>query len=49
VACHWAEEIRDGQLRPKSADQVAADQGVYIAAEGGLDPASVIGAGRDAV
>jgi len=49
MACHWAEEIRDGQLRPKSAGQVAPDQGVYIAAEGGLDPASVIGAGRDAV
>ncbi|MDQ3716990.1 MAG: ABC transporter ATP-binding protein [Actinomycetota bacterium] len=49
VACHWAEDIRDGHLRPKSADQVAADQGVYIAAEGGLDPAAVIGAGRDAV
>jgi len=49
VACHWAEDIRDGHLRPKSVDQVAADQGVYIAAEGGLDPAAVIGAGRDAV
>ena len=49
VACHWAEGIRDGHLRPKSADQVAADQGVYIAAEGALDPAAVIGAGRDAV
>jgi peptide/nickel transport system ATP-binding protein len=49
VACHWAEEIRDGHLRAKSADQVAADQGVYIAAQGGLDPAAVIGAGRDAV
>jgi len=49
VACHWAEAIRDGQLRAKSADQVAADQGIYIAAEGGLDPAAVIGAGRDVV
>ena len=49
VACHWAEDIRDGHLRPKSVEQVAADQGVYIAAEGGLDPAAVIGAGRDAV
>ncbi|MEJ7773058.1 MAG: ABC transporter ATP-binding protein [Geodermatophilaceae bacterium] len=49
VACHWAEGIRDGHLRPKSADQVAADQGVYIAAAGALDPAAVIGAGRDAV
>jgi peptide/nickel transport system ATP-binding protein len=49
VACHWAEDIRDGRLRPKSVEQVAADQGVYIAAEGGLDPAAVIGAGRDAV
>ncbi len=49
VACHWAEQIRDGHIRAKSAEQVAADQGVYIAAEGGLDPAAVIGAGRDAV
>ncbi|MDQ3577824.1 MAG: ABC transporter ATP-binding protein [Actinomycetota bacterium] len=47
VACHWAEAIRDGQIRPKSAEQVAADQGVYIAAEGGLDAATVIEAGRD--
>ncbi len=46
VACHWAEAIRDGQIRPKSADQVAADQGVYIAAEGGLDAAAVIDARR---
>ena len=49
VACHWAEDIRDGHIRAKSVEQVAADQGVYIAAEGGLDPAAVIGAGRDAV
>jgi len=49
VACHWAEQIRDGHLRPKSVEQVAADQGVYIASEGGLDAATVIDAGRDAV
>lgn len=47
VACHWAEDIRDGRLRPKSVEEVAAEQGVYIAAEGGLDAAEVIGAGRD--
>jgi peptide/nickel transport system ATP-binding protein len=30
VSCHWAEEIRDGVLFPKSAEEVAATQGVYI-------------------
>jgi peptide/nickel transport system ATP-binding protein len=34
VSCHWAEEIRDGVLRPKSAEEVAAIQGVTIAAAG---------------
>jgi peptide/nickel transport system ATP-binding protein len=33
VSCHWAEEIRDGVLRPKSVEEVAATQGVYIAAD----------------
>jgi len=47
VACHWAEQIRDGHIRAKSAEQVAADQGVYIAAEGGLEPETLIDAGRD--
>jgi peptide/nickel transport system ATP-binding protein len=31
VSCHWEEDIRDGVLRPKSAEEVAATQGVYIA------------------
>ena len=30
VSCHWAEEIRDGVLRPKSVDEVAATQGVEV-------------------
>ena len=34
VSCHWAEEIRDGVLFPKSADEVAATQGVTVAATG---------------
>jgi peptide/nickel transport system ATP-binding protein len=34
VSCHWAEEIRDGVLRPRSAEEVAAVQGVTIAATG---------------
>jgi peptide/nickel transport system ATP-binding protein len=34
VSCHWAEEIRDGLLFPKSAEEVAATQGVTIAATG---------------
>jgi peptide/nickel transport system ATP-binding protein len=34
VSCHWAEDIRDGLLRPKSAEEVAAIQGVTIAATG---------------
>ncbi len=49
VACHWAELIRDGQIRPKSAEQVAAEQGVYIAAGGGLDAAAVIDSSRTSV
>jgi peptide/nickel transport system ATP-binding protein len=34
VSCHWAEEIRDGRLRPKSAEEVAAVMGVYVAPDG---------------
>jgi peptide/nickel transport system ATP-binding protein len=34
VSCHWAEEIRDGVLWPKSAEEVAATQGVTVAATG---------------
>ena len=30
VSCHWAEEIRDGVLAPKSAEEVAASQGISI-------------------
>ncbi len=34
VSCHWAEEIRDGVLQPKSAEEVAATQGVSVRATG---------------
>jgi peptide/nickel transport system ATP-binding protein len=34
VSCHWAEEIRDGLLFPKSAEEVAATQGVTVGATG---------------
>jgi peptide/nickel transport system ATP-binding protein len=34
VSCHWAEEIRDGVLAPKSPEEVAATQGVEIRATG---------------
>jgi peptide/nickel transport system ATP-binding protein len=34
VSCHWAEDIRDGLLRPKSAEEVAATQGVTMGATG---------------
>jgi peptide/nickel transport system ATP-binding protein len=30
VSCHWAEEIRDGLLQPKSAEEVAAIMGVSV-------------------
>ncbi|MCV2491075.1 ATP-binding cassette domain-containing protein [Geodermatophilus sp. YIM 151500] len=35
VSCHWAEEIRDGVLAPKSAEEVAATQGVSVRAGAG--------------
>ena len=47
VACHYAEDIEAGKLRPKSADEVAEEQGVYIASTGGLDAADLLDAGRD--
>jgi peptide/nickel transport system ATP-binding protein len=34
VSCHWAEEIRDGVLAPKSPEEVAATQGVTVRATG---------------
>ena len=34
VSCHWAEEVRDGVLHPKSAEEVAATQGVWVDATG---------------
>ena len=34
VSCHWAEEIRDGVLQPKSAEEVAAIMGVSVRATG---------------
>jgi peptide/nickel transport system ATP-binding protein len=34
VSCHWAEEIRDGVLQPKSAEEVAATMGVSVRATG---------------
>ncbi len=38
VACHWAEDIRDGRLQPKSADEVAAVQGVSVRPTGAENP-----------
>ncbi|MBM7807069.1 peptide/nickel transport system ATP-binding protein [Geodermatophilus bullaregiensis] len=40
VSCHWAEEIRDGLLRPRPPEEVAASQGVAIAATGTANPES---------
>ncbi|SFE06359.1 ABC transporter ATP-binding protein [Blastococcus tunisiensis] len=34
VSCHWAEEIRDGALLPKSAEEVAASMGASVRATG---------------
>ncbi|MCW2579550.1 MAG: oligopeptide/dipeptide transporter, ATPase subunit [Blastococcus sp.] len=34
VSCHWAEEIRDGLLHPRSAEEVAATMGVNVRATG---------------
>ncbi|RFU22326.1 ABC transporter ATP-binding protein [Geodermatophilus marinus] len=38
VSCHWAEDIRDGVLRPKSPEEVAATQGVSVRASGAVNP-----------
>ncbi|MCZ2829917.1 ABC transporter ATP-binding protein [Modestobacter sp. VKM Ac-2986] len=44
VSCHWAEDIRDGRLLPKSADEVAAIQGVSVGPTGADQPVdSMIG------
>jgi peptide/nickel transport system ATP-binding protein len=45
VSCHWAEQIESGVLQPKSAEEVAATQGVSIAATGSTrgDDAGLIG------
>ncbi len=45
VSCHWAEEIRDGKLSPKSAGEVAATQGVAVAPTGaeGFDTDALVG------
>jgi peptide/nickel transport system ATP-binding protein len=34
VSCHWAEEVHAGVLQPKSPEEVAASQGVAVAATG---------------
>ena len=34
VSCHWAEDIRDGLLQPKSAEEVAAIMGVSVRGAG---------------
>ncbi|MGY1709409.1 ABC transporter ATP-binding protein [Geodermatophilus sp. SYSU D00758] len=38
VSCHWAEDIRDGVLHPKSPEEVAATQGVSVRASGAENP-----------
>ena len=45
VSCHFAEEIRDGLLFPKSAEEVAATQGVTVSPTGaqGFDSDSPVG------
>jgi peptide/nickel transport system ATP-binding protein len=37
VSCHWAEDIRDARIAPKSAEEVAAIMGVVVAPSGGED------------
>ncbi|SNS64585.1 peptide/nickel transport system ATP-binding protein [Geodermatophilus pulveris] len=37
VSCHWAEQIRDGLLTPRSAEEVAATQGVSVRPRGADD------------
>jgi peptide/nickel transport system ATP-binding protein len=38
VSCHWAEDIRDGVLHPRSPEEVAASQGVEIRPTGAINP-----------
>ncbi|MDT0277439.1 ABC transporter ATP-binding protein [Blastococcus goldschmidtiae] len=38
VSCHWAEEIRDGVLHPKSPEEVAASMGASVRAPGAENP-----------
>ncbi len=45
VACHYAEQIEAGVIRPKTAEEVAAEQGVYVAATGGLEAEDLLGSG----
>ncbi len=47
VSCHWAEDVRDGKLLPRSADEVAATQGVAVAATGGRDGGDSLVGGVD--
>jgi peptide/nickel transport system ATP-binding protein len=48
VSCHWAEDIRDGVLRPKSAEEVAASQGVFVGAgEGAMTETDALVQGVD--
>jgi peptide/nickel transport system ATP-binding protein len=47
VSCHWAEDIRDGLLAPKSAEEVAATMGVTIAPSGGEDVSDALVGGVD--
>ncbi|NEK94553.1 ABC transporter ATP-binding protein [Modestobacter muralis] len=47
VSCHWAEDIRDGRLLPKSADEVAATQGVSVGSTGADQPVDTMIGGVD--
>jgi peptide/nickel transport system ATP-binding protein len=47
VSCHWAEEIRDGLLAPKSPEEVAATMGVTVAPSGGEDVSDALVQGVD--
>ncbi len=40
VSCHWAEEIRDGVLHPRSPEEVAATMGVEVRPTGAENPES---------
>jgi peptide/nickel transport system ATP-binding protein len=47
VSCHWAEDIRDGRLFPRSPEEVAATQGVTVAAGVGEPVTDAFVAGVD--